>query len=169
MTNKSDAAGIVDRLQHEYQTSVEALRSALKQFLAGGPPPDPSVRQSGAYTYPELRLTWPPGQPFPRIGRAFARIGQPGDYAITVTRPDLFRDYLIEQLTLLRQDFKVEIDVGRSRQEIPFPWRAAGRTGGHRLPNRPHPTTSWPPATRSPTAPGPSRPPRRCRCSTASG
>ncbi|MEO8112948.1 MAG: AMP nucleosidase, partial [Phenylobacterium sp.] len=122
MMRKTEAAGIVDRLEHEYRASVEALRSALKQFLAGGPPPDPTVRRSGAYTYPELKLTWPPGQPFPRIGRAFARIGQPGDYAITVTRPDLFRDYLIEQLTLLQQDFQVDIDVGRSTQEIPFPY-----------------------------------------------
>ncbi|HEV7384974.1 MAG TPA: AMP nucleosidase, partial [Phenylobacterium sp.] len=95
---------------------------ALKEFLAGGPPPDPEVRRSGAYAYPELRLYWRPGQPWPRISRAFARIGQPGRYAVTVARPHLFRDYLIEQLTLLMQDFKVEIEVGRSSQEMPFPY-----------------------------------------------
>jgi AMP nucleosidase len=122
MTLKMDPAGIVDRLEQEYRTSVEALRSALKGFLAGGPPPEPAVRRAGAFTYPELRLTWPPGQPFPRIGRAFARIGQPGRYAITVTRPDLYRDYLVEQLSLLQQDFDVELEVGRSAQEIPFPY-----------------------------------------------
>jgi len=122
MTSKTDAAGIVDRLEEEYRSSVEALRSALKQFLSGGAPPDPELRRSGAFTYPELRLTWPAGQPFPRIGRAFARIGIPGSYAITVTRPDLYRAYLTEQLSLLQQDFDVELDVGRSAQEIPFPY-----------------------------------------------
>jgi AMP nucleosidase len=122
MTAKTDAAGIVDRLEQEYRRTVEALRGALKDFIAGGPPPDPALRAAGAFSYPELRLYWPAGQPFPRIGRAYARIGQPGHYAMTVTRPDLFRDYLIEQLTLVMQDFKVEIEVGRSRQEMPFPY-----------------------------------------------
>jgi AMP nucleosidase len=40
---------------------------------------------------------------------------------VTVTKPDLYRDYLVEQLTLLKEDFEVEIEVGRSNQEIPFP------------------------------------------------
>jgi AMP nucleosidase len=127
MTSKTDAAGIVDRLEDEYRKTVEALRGALKAFLAGGPPPDPARRAAGAFTYPELRLFWPVGQPFPRTSRAYARIGAPGHYAITVTRPNLFRDYLIEQLSLLMQDFKVEIEVGRSRQEMPFPYVLDGQ------------------------------------------
>ena len=122
MTSQNDAAGIVDRLEHEYRKTVECLRGALKDFIAGGPPPDPALRAAGAFSYPELRLYWPAGQPFPRIGRAYARIGQAGRYRMTVTRPDLFRDYLIEQLSLVMQDFKVEIEVGRSRQEMPFPY-----------------------------------------------
>jgi len=122
MLKKMDAAGIVDRLEDEYRTSVDALRRALKEFLAGGPPPDPVARRAGAYVYPELQLNWPVGKPYPRISRAFARIGLPGRYAVTVTRPDLFRPYLIEQLSLLQRDFDVELDVGRSRQEIPFPY-----------------------------------------------
>jgi AMP nucleosidase len=122
MKKQSDAAGIVDRLEVEYRKSVEALRTALKQFLDGGPPPDPAQRQAGAFCYPELRLNWPAGNAFPRISRAYARIGTPGRYAMTVTRPDLFRDYLTEQLTLLAQDFQVEIEVARSNQEVPFPY-----------------------------------------------
>ena len=127
MTSKTDAAGIVDRLEDEYRKTVEALRGALKSFLAGGPPPDPAVRAAGAFVYPELRLYWPSGEPFPRISRAYARIGAPGHYAITITKPALFRGYLIEQLTLLMQDFKVEIEVGRSTQEMPFPYVLDGQ------------------------------------------
>jgi AMP nucleosidase len=122
MSFKSDAARIVDQLEHEHRASVEALRRALREFLAGGPPPNPDARRGGAFVYPELRLTWPEGRPVPRIGRAFARIGAPGQYAVTVTRPDLFRGYLTEQLSLLLQDFAVEVEVGRSGQEIPFPY-----------------------------------------------
>jgi AMP nucleosidase len=117
-----EAAGIVDRLTDEYRHSVSSLRTALKSFLAGGAPPDPAVRRGGAYVYPELRLTWPNGLAYPRISRAFARISAPGTYAVTVTRPELYRDYLIEQLSLLQEDFQVEVSVGRSRQEIPFPY-----------------------------------------------
>src|SRR5690606_31324928 len=53
---------------------------------------------------------------------AYARMSQPGDYAVTVTRPELFAGYLREQLSLLMRDFEVEVSVGRSRQEIPFPY-----------------------------------------------
>jgi AMP nucleosidase len=122
MKAREEAAGIVDRLETEYRNSVDALRSALKQFLAGGAPPTAEDRAAGAFTYPELRVYWPPGREFPRTSRAFARIGQPGHYAATVTKPDLYRDYLVEQLALLKEDFDVEISVGRSKQEIPFPY-----------------------------------------------
>ena len=54
---EKEAAAIVARLNEEYQASVEALRQALKEFLAGGPPPDPADRAAGAFTYPELVLT----------------------------------------------------------------------------------------------------------------
>jgi AMP nucleosidase len=122
MSARSEAGRIVDQLEREYRASVEALRTALRAFLDGGPPPDAEVRQGGAYVYPELRLGWPAGQAFPRTSRAFARLSAPGRYAVTVTRPDLFRPYLTEQLSLLLQDFAVEIEVGRSNQEIPFPY-----------------------------------------------
>ena len=122
MTLAKAAAGVVDQLEDEYRKSIQALRTSLISFLGGGPPPDPHLRASRAFTYPELRLHWPAGEPIPRISRAFARIGAPGRYAVTVTRPHLFRDYLIEQLSLLQQDFNIQLDVGRSTQEIPFPY-----------------------------------------------
>ncbi len=58
----------------------------------------------------------------PRLIRAFARVTVPGDYAATVTHPELFRDYLIEQLDLLVADFGVEVTAGRSAVEIPYPY-----------------------------------------------
>ncbi|MFZ3008167.1 MAG: AMP nucleosidase [Phenylobacterium sp.] len=122
MTPETQAAEIVAQLNAEYQKTVSALREALKTFLAGGPPPDRAVRAGGAFVYPELRLTWPRGEVYPRLSRAYARLSAPGDYAVTVTRPDLFGDYLREQITLLLADFKVEISVGRSTQEMPFPY-----------------------------------------------
>ena len=121
MFNENKAAAIVERLNTEYQDTVKALRGALKTFLAGGPPPTPAMRAEGIFAYPELRLTWPHGHSYPRLSRAYARLSQPGVYTVTVTRPDHFRDYLIDQISLLMADFDVTIEVGRSRQEVPFP------------------------------------------------
>ena len=58
MTTKIDAAAIVDRLEAEYDRSVSALRHHLKAFLEDGVKPDPALRPSGAFAYPELRLSW---------------------------------------------------------------------------------------------------------------
>ncbi|MDO9474915.1 MAG: AMP nucleosidase [Caulobacter sp.] len=122
MTHEKDAAAIVERLIEEYDRSVSALRAALKAFLADGLRPDPADRLNGTYAYPELRLHWSGESGYPRISRAYARIGLPGHYATTVTRPAMFKDYLVEQLALMMQDFGVTLDVGRSTQEIPFPY-----------------------------------------------
>jgi AMP nucleosidase len=122
MTHENEAAAIVERLIEEYDRSVSALRAALKAFLADGLRPDPADRLNGTYAYPELRLHWSGENGYPRISRAYARIGLPGHYATTVTRPAMFRDYLVEQLALMIEDFGVTLDVGRSMQEIPFPY-----------------------------------------------
>ncbi|HWA62611.1 MAG TPA: AMP nucleosidase [Caulobacteraceae bacterium] len=122
MTSKTDAAAIVERLTERYDAAVAALRKALKRFMTDGVAPDPVARAQGAFAYPELRLTYRPSGPPPRLARSFARFSQPGTYATTITRPALFRDYLIEQLSLLIADFEVEAEVVASNQEIPFPY-----------------------------------------------
>ncbi|PMU82048.1 AMP nucleosidase, partial [Pseudomonas sp. GP01-A4] len=45
-----------------------------------------------------------------------------GDYAISVTKPAIFADYLTEQLTLLIEDYDVTVEAVEGRQEIPFPY-----------------------------------------------
>jgi len=122
MSKKTEAAAVVARLDVEYRRSVEALRGALKAFMQGGTPPDPKLRGERAFTYPELQLTYAQLTPPPRLARSYARFSQPGVYGVTITRPDLFADYLTEQLTLLMTDFDIEVAVGRSDQEIPFPY-----------------------------------------------
>ena len=122
MTGQTQAAAIVARLEAEYRRSVDALKSALKAFLATGAAPDPALRRSGAFAYPELVLTYAPTAPAPRLARSYARFSQPGTYAVSITRPELFRDYLTEQLALILGDFEVTAQVRRSSQEIPFPY-----------------------------------------------
>jgi AMP nucleosidase len=114
------AVALVDQLEAEYRRSVESLRSALQAFLSTGIPPDPTLRADSAWVYPALSLAYAAKGPPPRLPRAFARFSQSGVYSATVTRPDLLRDYLVEQLSLILADFEVDAEVRRSDQEIPY-------------------------------------------------
>jgi AMP nucleosidase len=122
MTEKLNAAQAVARLVEVYDLAVTALRAALQEYLKNGTKPDLIDRAAGVFGYPELKLTWRADVPPPRLNRAYARLSVPGTYTTTVTRPDMFRDYLLEQLTLLEQDYGVSYEVAPSTQEIPFPY-----------------------------------------------
>ena len=120
MTKVRTAEAIVDELEAEYRQSVTRLKGDLQAFLDHGTAPDPAARLMGAYAYPALRLSYAAKASPQRLARAYARFSHGGVYSTTVTRPDLFRPYLIQQLSLLLQDFEVEPEVVRSTQEIPF-------------------------------------------------
>ena len=107
-------------------------------------------------------------QPKAIPARSFGRLNQPGRYATSIARPRLFRKYLTEQLGYLVRDYDVEVSVGRSASEIPYPYVLDGtddlRLDGAQAPSSragSRPPSSPISATRSPTAPGASR--RRAR------
>jgi AMP nucleosidase len=122
MTTKEQLPAIVDDLQAIYDRSVDNLRSGLAAYLKDGSKPSAEARAAGAFAYPELRVHYAPKGPAPRVGRAFALIRNPGEYAVTISRPSLFREYLIEQLEFLVRDYGVSVSVRRSAQEIPYPY-----------------------------------------------
>jgi len=122
MTELTTPDAVVDALERTYAAAVDRLRTALHQYLSHGTPPDQDARLDGAFTYPELRLTYRQDGAIPRPHRAFALLRHPGVYAVTVTRPAMFRAYLREQLQLLMQDFPVTVEVGPSEVEIPYPY-----------------------------------------------
>ena len=118
----NDISAIVDQLCSIYDQSVASLRDALAAFCDKGRHPDPIARAEGAFAYPELRVTYSGERTAARLTRAFARLTQPGTYACSIARPALFRDYLRTQLEHLTTDYGVDISVGRSRSEIPYPY-----------------------------------------------
>ena len=91
-------------------------------ILKLGDHPDPGARANGLFAYPELRIEYFPGAPIELPPRAFGRLNRPGAYAVSITRPYLFRKYLTEQLTYLLADYDVAVEVGRSASEIPYPY-----------------------------------------------
>ncbi len=116
------ASDIVVQLDQLYRASVERLQAALTAYLADGTVPAPETRHDGSFAYPEIRLTYRGGDGRPAPLRSFGRLVSPGDYRISVTKPAIFADYLAEQLTLLMEDYDVEVAAVSGRQEIPFPY-----------------------------------------------
>src|SRR5690606_7021853 len=51
---------------------------------------------------------------------AYGHVAGPGEYSTTITRPDLFENYLIEQLGLLMRNHGVPITIGDSETPIPL-------------------------------------------------
>ncbi|OYW44484.1 MAG: AMP nucleosidase [Sphingomonadales bacterium 32-68-7] len=128
-----DSRTAIAELTAIYETAVERLRADIADYARTRAEPPVERRQDGSYAYPELRVRFAGGPFAGDRSRAFGRLHRPGTYATTVTRPALFADYLAEQLDLLISDYGVELDVGPSRQEIPFPYVLDAQAGAAML------------------------------------
>lgn len=117
-----DSRTVIEELAAIYDAAVKRLRADIALYAKDGTQPPPERRTDGSYCYPELRLRYFGGAPANERSRAFGRLHETGTYAATVTKPEQFEGYLAEQLDLLIEDFEVEIETGRSSQEIPFPY-----------------------------------------------
>ena len=120
---------IIAELERLYTAAVACLRADIAAYAKDGTLPPPERRRDGSYAYPELRLSYPGGGERTAGARAFGRLNAAGDYVTTVTRPDLYGDYLAEQLDLILADYPVTVSVTPSRQEIPFPYVLDGSHG----------------------------------------
>ncbi|AJE22644.1 AMP nucleosidase [Azotobacter chroococcum] len=110
----------VDRLAALHLRATSALRQALKRYLTERVEPDAAQRH--LFRYPELRLTHLPQGQVPSTIRAYARVQAAGVYSATVTQPQAFRRYLLDQLRPLMNDFNVQVEVGVGIQDIPYPY-----------------------------------------------
>ena len=106
MSKAFSAGQIVDQLSAIYDESVANLRTALANFVRDQQPPAPSVRANGVFAYPELRVDYSGRQRRPSPTRAFARLNQPGVYETSIARPELCREYLVDQLEHLARHCK---------------------------------------------------------------
>ncbi|RFP90945.1 AMP nucleosidase [Rhodobacteraceae bacterium 63075] len=115
-----DAAAAVTRLEELYAASCDFLRSAFSEAMTA--PPD--GRRIRAY-YPMVRIeTASYAQVDSRL--SFGHVSQPGRHETTITRPDLFRNYLIQQLGLLMEHHDVPVEIGYSDTPMPVHFAVAG-------------------------------------------
>ena len=109
----------VARLQELYNTAVKFLSENFVKALSEGQP-ETRVRAF----YPEIRLTTTTyAKTDSRL--SFGHVAEPGMYATTVTRPDLFASYLEQQIGLLLQSHGVPVLIGASTTEMPVHFAAA--------------------------------------------
>ncbi len=116
----TDAAAAVERLEEIYGSSTRFLIDHFSQVLTGGRP----AGRIRAF-YPEIRLAV---TSFAKTDSrlSFGHVATPGVYASTVTRPDLFRHYLRQQIDLLLQNHGVPLQIGPSTTPIPIHFAVAG-------------------------------------------
>ena len=119
----SDAEAAVARLERLYAEATAHLSFHFNAALREG---RPAARVRACY--PEVRLTV---TSFDKVDSrlSFGHVSHPGTYSTTITRPDLFRQYLIQQLGLLIQNHGVPVTVGPSTTPIPVHFAVAGNPG----------------------------------------
>ncbi|MBB1492275.1 MULTISPECIES: AMP nucleosidase [unclassified Paracoccus (in: a-proteobacteria)] len=115
-----DPQAAVARLIELHDRATGWLLDRFVGTLRGGHPPAARFRAF----YPEVRLTTSSHeQADSRL--AFGHVTLPGTYAATITRPDLFRDYLTQQIGLLIRNHQVPVAVGESDTPIPVHFAVA--------------------------------------------
>ena len=119
----TDAIAAVARLEALYTQATTFLAQQFNEVIRSGKP----AARIRAF-YPEIRLTT---QTFAKTDSrlSFGHVTGPGVYSTTVTRPDLFRHYLVQQIALLIQNHGVPISIGPSATPIPVHFALAGNPG----------------------------------------
>ena len=108
-----DPVEALAQVRRVYDGSVAHLRQSLQRFVAGEP-----IDQHVRACYPFVRVhTDTVARADSRLAYGF--VSGPGTYETTITRPDLFADYLTDQFTLLRRNHGVAIEVGTSSLSMP--------------------------------------------------
>ena len=110
----SDAASALAHVRLLYEQGIAFLREQLNAFFAGN---DPVQRVRACYPYVRVHTN--------TVARADSRLAYgfvagPGTFETTLTRPDLFNSYYLEQFELLLRNHGVPLEVGLSSHPIPI-------------------------------------------------
>ena len=104
----ADAEAALARAREIYEHGIDHLRHALQRFVNGE---SLGGRVRGFYPFVRVHTD--------TVARADSRLSYgfvhgPGTYETTLTRPELFGRYYLEQFSLLLRNHKVELEIGRA-------------------------------------------------------
>ncbi|QCB48071.1 AMP nucleosidase [Hydrogenophaga sp. PAMC20947] len=112
----TDAAAALAQVQKIYQRSVDHLRAAMREFVSGTDVEQ--IRVRACYPFVRLHTHSVSHRGSGRLSYGF--VAGPGRFETTITRPDLYSDYLLDQFQLLLTNHGGELEVGTSTQPIPI-------------------------------------------------
>ena len=109
-----DPVAALAQVRTIYDQSVAFLRETFIAFVAGK-----DISTHVRATYPFVRIhTGTTARADSRLAYGF--VAGPGTYETTLTKPDLFNDYYLEQFRLLLENHHAGLEIGASRQPIPM-------------------------------------------------
>jgi AMP nucleosidase len=110
--NTPEAA--VAALQSLYDRNIGFLRNALNELSER---PETGGKYRACYPQVEITTT-----KYDRVDSrlAYGHVSSPGRYVTTITRPDLFKNYLTKQLALLKANHDVGFTISESDMPIPI-------------------------------------------------
>ena len=110
----TNATAAVARLDEIYERNTAFLRDCFGAYANGE-----TISTRVRATYPFVRITtMTHARLDSRLSYGF--VAGPGVYETTVTRPDLFRAYLTEQIKLLIENHAVPVEIGELNEPIPI-------------------------------------------------
>ena len=109
-----DPAEALARVKAIYESSAGSLREALQRYVAGE-----EVGRRVRACYPFVRLRT---ETFARADSrlSYGFVAGPGTYETSLTRPDLFARYYLEQFRLLLANHDVSLEIGTGRDPMPL-------------------------------------------------
>src|SRR3569832_1725079 len=117
-TRHADPQGALAQVRLIYDRQIAHLREAMQRFVAGETPPD-HVRAC----YPFVRIHTDSAvnpNALESSGLSYGFVPGAGRFETTLTRPDLYANYYLEQFRLLQRNHGVDLEVGTSTEPIPI-------------------------------------------------
>ena len=113
----TDPAAALAKAREIYDASQAHLRDAMQRFVAGETLPS-HVR--ACYPFVRVQTDTVSRQNSPdSVGLSYGFVAGPGRFETTLTRPDLYGTYYLEQFKLLLDNHQMALEVGTSTQPIP--------------------------------------------------
>ena len=113
----TDPAAALVKAREIYDASIAHLREAMRRFVAGDDFPG---RVRACYPFVRVQTDTVARLNSAQVSHlSYGFVAGPGRFETTLSRPDLYASYYLEQFTLLLKNHNVELEVGTSTQPIP--------------------------------------------------
>ncbi len=113
-----DAEAALARVSEIYADSLQILQDRFAAFAGG----DRISEVPDGANYPYIGIDVGQENVNHDTRASYGNLPAPGRYGVTLTRPDLFKSYYLEQFQLLVKNHNRPLIVGRSLRKIPLPF-----------------------------------------------